>query len=264
MEFKVDALLVKIYPTRKEMGTNAAGEVAQKLRSLLQQKEQVNVLFAAAPSQNEFLQSLVEEEDIDWKRLNAFHMDEYIGIPGDAPQCFSNFLKEKIFDKVSFGSLHFLNGNNPDPKAECKRYADLLKRYPTDIVCMGIGENTHIAFNDPHVADFKDLEMVKIVSLDLICRQQQVNDGCFQSLDLVPVSALTLTIPALLNADFIYCMVPGKNKTDAVMLTLSEAISEKYPASILRRHKCSEMFLDNDSAARYKESIFKLNKISKV
>lgn len=251
IEFKVDSLVVKIFPTRREMGEKAAVEVAGKIKDLLEKKEQVNIVFAAAPSQNEFLHFLVEQKGMNWSRVNAFHMDEYIGLPDDAPQNFGNFLKEKIFDKIHFGSVHLLRGRATDPKLECKRYADLLASYPTDIVCMGIGENTHIAFNDPHVADFKDKELVKIVDLDNACRQQQVNDGCFEKIEQVPNEAVTLTIPALLNAKFIYCIVPGKNKSNAVSLTLTQEISEKYPASILRRHQNSQMFLDDDSAAKW-------------
>lgn len=249
-EFKIDSLQVKIFETRNEMGVNAAMQVAQKIKSLLDKKEYVNIIFAAAPSQNEFLQSLVEQKGIDWGRVNAFHMDEYVGLPDDAPQRFGNFLKDKIFNKLSFASVHFLDGTAKNPQQECRRYADLLAKYPTDIVCMGIGENTHIAFNDPHVADFKDTEMVKIVSLDSACRQQQVNDKCFEKIEWVPSSAITLTIPALLSAAYIYCIVPGKNKASAVNLTLTEEISEKYPASILRRHKNSQLFLDKDSSAK--------------
>ncbi len=253
---RIDNLLVKRYPTRAEMGSGAAKEAAQKIKSLLSQKENVNIIFAAAPSQNEFLYSLIREEGIDWSRINAFHMDEYIGLPAHAPQCFANFLKEKIFDKVSFGSVHLLQGNTGDPQSECHRYADLLTQYPTDIVCMGIGENTHIAFNDPHVADFADEESVKIIELDQASRQQQVNDRCFEKIEEVPVAAMTLTIPALLAGKHIFCMVPGKNKAQAVRLSLTEEISEKYPATILRRHSDSRLFIDADSSAQLDETIF--------
>jgi len=253
--FRIDSLLVKVYPSRKEMGINAASAVARRLKILLEQKEQVNMIFAAAPSQNELLQALVDQKGLDWNRVNAFHMDEYIGLPKDAPQSFGKFLKEKIFDQLSFKSVHFLNGNTTSPQQECSRYSDLLKLYPPDIVCMGIGENTHIAFNDPHVADFNDPEMVKIVSLDPACRQQQVNDGCFKEINQVPAMAITLTIPTLFSAKYIYCVVPGPNKANAVYLSLTEKISEKYPASILRKHGDGEMFLDTDSALRCENMI---------
>lgn len=253
-EFKIDTVRVKVFPTRYDMGVHAASEVSKKIIDLLSQKRSVNMVFAAAPSQNEFLNSLVEQQGIDWSRVNAFHMDEYLGLSDDAPQGFGNFLREKIFNKVQFGSVHFLNGNTSDPKSECKRYADLLARFPTDIVCMGIGENTHIAFNDPHVADFNDMEVVKIVELDNACRQQQVNDGCFQRFEQVPKEALTLTIPALVSTKFIFCMVPGKNKANAVNLTLTQKISETFPASILRKHQNCQLFLDLESSAQLNAS----------
>lgn len=252
-EVTVDELLVSSYPTRNEMGAAAAKEVALRLKSLLSEKNFVNMIFAAAPSQNEFLQFLVAQDGIEWSRVNAFHMDEYIGLSKDAPQGFGNFLKEKLFNKIPFGKVFYLNGNAPDPRDECRRYANLLRQHPTDIVCMGIGENTHIAFNDPHVADFNDPEIVKIVDLDEVCRRQQVNDGCFDHIDRVPVSALTLTVPALVCADYLFCIVPGKNKSAAVKYTLTEAISERYPASILRKHKNGRLFLDKNSAELLKE-----------
>lgn len=262
-QYKIDSSLVKIFETRKEMGTRAAECVASKIKELLSQKEYVNIVFAAAPSQNEFLQALLEQNGISWNRINAFHMDEYIGLPANAPQSFGNFLKDKIFDKIPFATVHFLNGNVTSPQFECQRYGELLVRYPTDIVCMGIGENTHIAFNDPHVADFKDKDLVKVVELDQVCRQQQVNDDCFAKIEMVPVSALTLTVPALLSAAFIYCIVPGQNKSNAVRLSLTEEISENYPATILRRHNNCQMFLDKDSASNLDQAFLPAKGINK-
>ncbi|MEO6134485.1 MAG: glucosamine-6-phosphate deaminase [Ginsengibacter sp.] len=249
-EFKVDNLKVNVYGDRKDMGEEAAKMVAEKIKSLLLSKNEVNMIFAAAPSQNEFLTALVNNEDVEWNKVNAFHMDEYVGLPEDAPQGFGNFLKEKIFAKVPFHSIHYLRGNASDADGECERYSGLLKKFPTDIVCMGIGENTHLAFNDPHVADFNDIPYVKVVDLDNACRQQQVNDNCFAQLMDVPTHALTLTIPALMVADNIYCVVPGANKSDAIFHTLNEEISSQYPSTILRKHHNSILFLDADSSSR--------------
>jgi glucosamine-6-phosphate deaminase len=176
-------------------------------------------------------------------------MDEYIGLPENDPRTFASFLKEKIFDKLPFHSVNYLNGNAPDLEAECKRYADLLTQYPTDIICMGIGENGHIAFNDPHVADFNDPLLVKVVSLDAECRQQQVHDKCFDLLNEVPTHAITLTVPALMDSKYIYCMVPGEKKAKAVFNTLNAEINEKCPATILRRHENAMLFIDKDSGA---------------
>lgn len=251
-KFKIDELTVRIYKARPDMGNDAAVIVCQKLIELLSRQQFVNMIFAAAPSQNEFLQALVERKDIEWSRVNAFHMDEYIGLPDDAPQSFGAFLKAKVFGHLPFRSVNYINGNAPDPRAECQRYADLLYQNPPDIVCMGIGENGHIAFNDPHVADFNDPLQVKVVDLDESCRQQQVNDGCFAALEKVPTHAITLTIPALMAGKHIYCMVPGKNKAKAVQHTLYNSVNELVPASILRQHSGSALFLDAESSSLLK------------
>lgn len=246
--FYQDRLEVNVFKTRLAMGQEAAERVAQKINELLQTKEQLNMIFAAAPSQNEFLEALLAKR-IDWTRINAFHMDEYIGLDADAPQGFGNFLRDRIFSKVPFKNVEYLNGNAPDPGLEGERYAGLLQDHPADICCMGIGENTHLAFNDPHVADFNDPKWVKVVDLDLECRQQQVNDGCFNELNEVPINALTLTISTLFNASYAYCMVPGEKKAPAILHTLTEAISEKFPSTILRNHPNAVLFIDEASSA---------------
>lgn len=242
-------LKIKIYASRLEMGRQAAADTAAAIRSLLAKQDTVNIIFAAAPSQNEFLNTLSEDKSIDWTRVNAFHMDEYTGLPEDAPQRFGNFLKEKIFGKLPFHNVFYIDGNAPDPQRECDRYSDLLKQHPTHIICMGIGENTHIAFNDPHVADFNDPVLVKLVELSAVSRRQQVHDGCFATEEQVPTTAITLTIPALMRADLVFCMVPGTNKARAVYHTVRSAIQERYPSTILREHDCAILYLDKDSAS---------------
>lgn len=253
-ETTVNSLNVRIYENRLQMGVAAAKEAAAQINDLLSRQETLNIIFAAAPSQNEFLQALLQE-NIEWPRINAFHMDEYLGLQQDAPQLFGIFLKEKIFDKAPFKHVYYLNGQAIDTTAEARRYASLLEQNPTDIVFMGIGENTHLAFNDPHVADFNDPYLVKTVDLDEACKQQQVNDGCFDHPDRVPTHAFTLTIPALFRAKYLYCMVPGKNKAAAVFHTLTDTISEKYPSTILRTHAHAILFLDKDSAAQVETAI---------
>jgi glucosamine-6-phosphate deaminase len=248
-EFKAEELEIKTYKSRQLMGLDAAKRFSEKLELLLAEQDNVNIIFAAAPSQNEFLDGLKANKDLNWERVNVFHMDEYIGLAQNAPQGFGNFLKEKLFDHLPFRSVNYLNGNAEDVEKECERYSKLLAQYPTDIVCMGIGENGHIAFNDPHVADFNDSKMVKVVELDLECRQQQVNDGCFNSLNEVPVTALTLTIPAMMKAKFIYCMVPGERKAKAVYNTLNQEKIENYPSTILRSHTNAILFLDTGSSS---------------
>lgn len=248
--FFKDKLQVRIFSSRDEMGKNAAANISATIKKLLQTKAVINIIFAAAPSQQECLYYLVQDKTIDWSKINAFHMDEYIGLPENAPQSFGNFLKEHIFAKVAFRQIHYINGNNPDYEQECDRYTSLLKSNPVDIVCLGIGENGHIAFNDPPVADFNDSKMIKVVELDLVCRQQQVNDKCFDSLNQVPTHAFTLTIPTLLRADYLFCVVPATNKAEAVYSTLNEDISVKCPATILRTKDNVILYLDNESSKK--------------
>ena len=249
-EFSVDNLNVQIYPDRETMGSAAAHGVAGKIRALMMKQEGVRIIFASAPSQDDILRTLSEIPDIDWQRVTAFHMDEYIGLPAGAPQGFGFYLKTRLFDKVPVKKIHYIDQTPSDIQTECRRYASLLSESPIDILCLGIGENGHIAFNDPHVADFNDPEAVKVVELDEICRRQQVNDGCFVTIDEVPKRAITLTIPTLLSADFISVVVPGPTKTQAVYNTLKGAIDTSCPASVLRRHKQCMLFLDGDSAAK--------------
>jgi glucosamine-6-phosphate deaminase len=248
-EFKADKLTVKIFDSRDSMGQTAADEVRAKIKELLSQKDEISMIFAAAPSQNEFLAALVADKEIDWERVNAFHMDEYIGLDEDAPQRFGNFLKDRIFGKVNFKSVNYLDGNAADPEEECRRYSELLQSNTIDVVCMGIGENGHIAFNDPHVAFFDDPKLVKVVELDEKCRTQQVNDGCFETIDEVPTHALTLTIPALMLGENLFCMVPAKTKAEAVENTVKGEIEEACPASILRTRENAILYLDQDSSS---------------
>lgn len=256
--FQKDQLEVRIYPTRDSMGRSAADDVIETIRTLLLHKPELNMVFAAAPSQNEFLESLCASTDIEWQRINAFHMDEYVGLPEEAPQGFGNFLRDRIFNKLPFKSVNYLDGNHSDLKIECKRYEVLLQQHPTDIVCMGIGENGHIAFNDPHVACFSDTEWVKVVDLDETCRMQQVNDGCFASFKTVPAYALTLTIPALMCADRLFCIVPGKTKAWALYHTITDTVSENIPATCLRTHAHAVLYANKDSAYMLEGSFSKI------
>jgi len=247
-EFQAGKLTVKAYSTKEDMGKAAAILAAEAINKVIAEKGECNVIFAAAPSQDEFLENLISIP-VNFGAVNAFHMDEYIGLPSDAPQGFGNFLKRGIFDKVDFKSVNYIIGNN-DPKEECERYSALLKANPVDVVCMGIGENGHIAFNDPHVAFFDDKEVIKVVDLDEKCRNQQVNDGCFSEIGKVPTHALTLTIPTLVSARNIYCMVPRATKAEAVFNTVNGGITEECPSTILKNHDNAIMFIDSDSGSR--------------
>lgn len=245
---RIDQLNVRIYPDRDEMGCSAAREAAQAIRGLLEEKEEVNLIFAAAPSQSEFLRALCAEEGIDWGRVNAFHMDEYVGLEVGQEGSFTNFLNERVFERLPFKGVFRLNGAAEDTGEECGRYARLLHDHPVTITFMGVGENGHIAFNDPSVAKFDDSAVVKVVDLERTCRMQQVHDKCFPTLEDVPERAYTLTIPTLLSAEKIFCMVPGQTKAAAVERMLTGEIQEACPASILRRHASAVLYLDQDSA----------------
>ncbi|MGI6208730.1 MAG: glucosamine-6-phosphate deaminase [Anaerolineae bacterium] len=247
---KADALKVEIYANRAELGAAAASDVAERMRRIIAEKGRVVMVFASAPSQDDFTTALAQEPGIDWSKVVAFHLDEYVGLPSDAPQGFGNYIRRHLLDAVKPGTVFFMNGNAPDPEAECRRYSELLEEYPLDIACIGIGENGHIAFNDPHVADFNDPVKVKLVELDERSRVQQVHDGCFATLDAVPKLAITMTIPAIVSADAVHCMVPAATKAAAVRCTVQGPISTECPASILRQHKDATLYVDKDSAAQ--------------
>ena len=246
--FIKDKLTVNVYENRTLMGEAAAKDIKAKIADLLSKKDEINMIFAAAPSQNDVLKSLVEDKDIEWNRVNAYHMDEYIGLDKDAPQGFGNFLKAHIFGLVPFKSVNYIDFTTTNPEKEAERYGKLLLENPTDIVIMGIGENGHIAFNDPPVANFKDEKVVKPVKLDEICRQQQVNDGCFKSISDVPTHAMTLTVPTLVKAPYLFCIVPAPTKANAVYETLNGTIDEHCPASILRLQDNAILYLDDQSS----------------
>lgn len=245
-QWKIDNLNVEVYSNRQEIGDAAGKAIARKMRELLAVKPQIRMIFAAAPSQNETLAVLSREEGIDWNRVEAFHMDEYIGLPAKAPQLFSSYLKAHIFDIVKPGNLYLIDSTHGAAE-ECIRYGKLLSASPVDIVCLGIGENGHIAFNDPPVANFEDQEIIKPVMLDEVCRNQQVHDGCFASLQEVPKQALTLTVPTLFSGQYLFCMVPGKTKNEAVRAMLNGPVAAACPSSILRHHQNCVLYVDTDS-----------------
>lgn len=241
-----DQLKVRVYETREAMGKDAADHAVAKIRELLAKQDRVRMIFAAAPSQNEFLEALTKADGIDWSRITAFHMDEYIGLPVGAPERFSQFLLDSIFNKVNPGEVHLI-GLKDSTEEEISRYTELIQEAPIDIICLGIGENGHIAFNDPPVADFDDPAVIKPVELDDACRQQQVNDGCFPTFDDVPTHALTLTIPTMMSGKHLYCIVPGPTKREAVNNTLNGPISTSCPASILRKHSDCTLYTDKEA-----------------
>lgn len=234
---------VDVYDDRQVMGSAAATLIARQIVNLLEVKELVRIVFAAAPSQAEMISSLLAIKTIPWERVTAFHMDDYLNLPPDAPQRFANWLETHLFSKAPIGVVHRIPAIGVAEEI-CADYATLLAAAPIDIACLGIGVNGHIAFNDPPVADFDDPAMVKVVELDDICRQQQVDDGCFETLEDVPRKAITLTVPQLMAAEAIYCVVPGSHKRNAVEAALHGPISTACPASVLRSHPNCRVFLD--------------------
>ncbi|RPD95842.1 glucosamine-6-phosphate deaminase [Aureibaculum marinum] len=247
---------VNVFSDKKTTGHAAGKAIEACIVNLLSKQSSVRIVFAAAPSQDTMLDYLSKSNSIDWSRVIAFHMDEYIGLNSNAPELFSAYLENHLFSKVNIKSKNIINVQNGVAN-ELNRYAYLLEKEPIDIVCLGIGENGHIAFNDPPVADFNDPEVVKVVQLDKACRTQQVHDGCFKSLDDVPKTAITLTIPTLLKGNNLFCIVIGKNKSLAVKNTLTGPISTSCPASILTTHKNCKFYFDSDA---YMETL-KLEKV---
>ncbi|MBQ9131375.1 MAG: glucosamine-6-phosphate deaminase [Clostridia bacterium] len=245
---QTEQLHTYVYDTRSEMGLAAGRAAAQAIRTAIAEKGHANVIFAAAPSQNETLAALLAE-NVDFSRVNAFHMDEYAGLGLEDPQSFARYLQDHIFSKAPFASVHFIPAKLESREA-CAAYTRLLEEYPTDVVCMGIGENGHIAFNAPPVADFNDPYRIKRVELDDVCRMQQVHDGCFPTFDDVPKYALTLTVPALLAAGTLICTVPAPTKANAVQAMLEGPYGEVCPATALRKHPNAKMYLDRDSAQK--------------
>lgn len=236
---KKDLLNVNIYKTRAEMGEAAANDIAKRIETLLSEKETINMVFAAAPSQNDMLMSL-SEKMLPWERINAFHMDEYVGLSKEHPQSFGKYLDDHIFKLVPFGNVYYISDYG-------EKYGSLLMKNHIDIVCLGIGENGHIAFNDPGVADFNDSLLIKKAKLDDVCRMQQVHDGCFPCFEDVPEYALTLTIPQMVSADYMFCVVPVPTKAQAVYRMLNDDIDESCPCTILRQHKNAVLYCDSDS-----------------
>jgi len=242
--FRADQLNVYVYESRPKMGLAAASVIAAEIRRAIQDRGRAVVILASAPSQNEFLASLAEAPEIDWSRVVAFHLDEYLGMDDQAPQSFRRFLIDRLVDKVPLGEFHGLRGDAPDGAAEAKRYAELLRQNPPDFAVLGIGENGHLAFIDPPFCDFNDAEPVKVVQLDEICRNQQVNDGAFASLDEVPRDALSLTIPTLMASPKLFAIAPGPAKRQAIKDAVQGPISTTCPASILRTHPNAHLFID--------------------
>jgi len=246
--FKKGNLDITVYQNPEKMGVAAAEFVTKKLQEAVDKKGNANLILATGASQFTFLDALKQNE-VHWEKVTVFHLDEYKGIADTHPASFRKYLKERILDEVAPAKIHFLHGDAQDLEFEMKRYEAELKNHEIDIACIGIGENGHIAFNDPPVADFNDTKLVKLVALDEACRNQQFGEGWFPTFEEVPKEALTLTVPAIMRCETISCVVPDSRKAKAVYETLYGEISTACPASILRKHPATAMFLDEAAAS---------------
>jgi len=245
----VDRLTVEIFPEVAELARAAARDAADALRAAIAARGAANVMLATGNSQLVFLADLVTYSDVDWGSVTAFHMDEYVGLPSTHTASFQRYMRERVAANVPFRAFNYLQGDTGDPEQEARRYADLLQSHPLDLCCCGIGENGHLAFNDPPVADFDDPLDVKIVALEDASRRQQVAEGHFATVDDVPTHAITVTIPALLRARRVLAIVPEQRKAVAVQAALEAPITTACPASYLRTQPHATLYLDADSAS---------------
>lgn len=247
--YTVDTLKVVVAENRTQLGKISATSVSNLIKNLLKQKDELRIIFAAAPSQNELLEELSRDASIPWHKIIAFHMDEYIGLPKKSDKLFGVYLSDHIFSKVVMKAVHLIDSQEKDVEKEIRRYTALLTAQPIDIVLMGVGENGHVAFNDPPVADFHDPKVMKVVELEERDKVQQVNDAGFASVNDVPKTAYTLTVPTLLAATHLIIVVPSIRKAEAINKTLTSSITTACPATILRTHKNATLFIDKDSAS---------------
>lgn len=246
--FTVDALSVRLYETEKQLANDAAQISQTYLQETLAKQGSATVLLATGNSQIKFLEALIVLGGIDWSKITFFHLDEYLGIDANHAASFRRYMRERVESRVHPGVFHYIEGDATEPLEECDRYAKLLQEQPIDLCCLGLGENGHLAFNDPPVADFGDRRSVKLVKLDLATRLQQVNQSLFSHLEAVPQYAFTVTLPLLGSAKKIICLAPEKRKAPAVKEMLLGSISAALPASFLRIQAQATLFLDVDSA----------------
>ncbi|MEH2168536.1 MAG: glucosamine-6-phosphate deaminase [Nostoc sp.] len=252
--FRVDDLLVQIYNSEVEMAEDVAEIVQKYLQQVLKQQDTAAVLLATGNSQLKFLDALIALGGVDWSRIILFHLDEYLGITADHSASFRRYMRERVEKRVNPKKFHYLEGDTLQPVTECDRYTKLLQVQPIDLCCLGVGENGHLAFNDPAVANFQDPYSVKLVKLDTVNRQQQVSTGHFPSLETVPQYAFTVTIPTICSAKKIICLAPEKRKANVVKEMLESSVGKNCPASILRQQPQATLFLDVNSASLLKST----------
>ncbi|MDQ1509278.1 MAG: glucosamine-6-phosphate deaminase [Actinomycetota bacterium] len=248
-DFTADELSVRVFGDGQSLALAAASDAATAIRSAIDERGDANIMLATGNSQLVFLAELIEHSDVDWSRVTAFHMDEYVDLPASHPASFRRYMREKVAATIPVKEFHYLAGDTGAAPAEADRYAALLRAHPLDLSVCGIGENGHLAFNDPPVADFDDPADVKVVALDAASRRQQVAEGHFATIDDVPTHAITVTIPALVRARRVLAIVPETRKAVPVRDALQRPISTACPASYLRRQPHATLYLDADSAS---------------
>jgi len=252
-ELKVNQLHICVFPDKYQLGKAAADQAERIIKTAIDERGEAVVILATGASQFEFLEALIIR-NIDWSKVTSFHLDEYVGIPETHPASFRKYLKDRILEKVDFGKYFLINGECDDVEKECRRLEEIFNKYTVDVAFTGIGENGHLAFNDPP-ACFDDQLKFKVVNLDETSRKQQLGEGWFPTLEQVPARAITMTIPSIMNSKAIICIVPDMRKAEAVKRTLINEISPWCPASILRNHPNSHLFLDRKSAMLLPESL---------
>ena len=244
---------ILVSPDKKSLGEAAAADAAAKICAAIAARGEARVVFASAASQFEFLEALLARREIDWSKVHGFHLDEYVGLPADHPASFRRFLRERLLAKLPCApaGFTFVGGDAPDPAAECARLEAAIREAPVDLACIGIGENGHVAFNDPP-ADFETKAAYAVVALDEVCRRQQVGEGWYPSLDAVPTHAYSMTVPQILAARSIVCVVPDARKADAVAAAVDGPLTPLCPSSVLRTHPDCTLYLDPPAAAKLK------------
>ena len=238
---------IKVFDTKSALGRAAAGDAAKIINEAIDERDAAYVIAATGASQFEFLDALVQEK-IDWTKVVFFHLDEYVGLPESHPASFRRYLKERLVSRVYPKVFHFLDGDADDVHEECRRIGDLIAQQTVDVAFVGIGENGHLAFNDPP-ADFETEEPYLVVNLDDACRQQQVGEGWFQSIAEVPAQAISMSVKQILKSRNILCIVPDERKAEAVRATVTRPVSPLQPASILQQHERVTLYLDHHSSS---------------
>ncbi len=237
---------ISIHEDKNDAGKQAAWKGAGLIKEAIRKKGHANIIVATGSSQFEMLNELVTS-NIDWSKVTAFHLDEYIGMPDTHPASFRNYLKERFVERITLKDFHYINGEK-DPEGECNRVAKLIAEHPVDVAFIGIGENAHLAFNDPP-ADFETELPYLVVELDEVCRRQQLGEGWFQSLEDVPLTAISMSVRQIMKSGSIICTVTEKRKATAVKHTVEGGVSPEVPASILSGRKLVFLFLDREAAS---------------